>query len=716
MAKITCLDSSTINMIAAGEVIERPAAVVKELVENSIDSGAKAITIEVKDGGTSLIRITDNGSGIEKDQIGLAFTRHATSKIRTADDLLKVCSLGFRGEALASIASIAQVEVITKTPEDLTGLRYRIEGGEEKGSEEIGCPDGTTFLVRNLFYNTPARKKFLKSNTTETGYISDLVERLCVSHPNIAFKFIANNKTKLHTSGNGNMKDILYRIYGREISKELLPVERQEGIIGMTGFIGKPVISRGTKGLMNYYINGRYVKSGVIHKAIEEAYKPYSMTHRFPLTSLMIDVAPEWIDVNVHPTKMEVRFHDSQMIFDIIYHAIRDALAEKELIPEVGIDERNEKQERKEEEKQEQKSHVPEPFEQKRFHQYQDLTSRMPVTIQEEYGGLNRFQSARKPRPVTNEAMGLSSDEEELFSGSLDSGSAKPAPVEVGMGKETANEKLDISQILGGQVPNTLSDSGVDPIVDFVTDSGVNFVSHSKETIAPKVMAESVMDSMPVMEERSSMAVKPEQMNLFEEKLLSQENIKKHRIIGQLFKTYWIVEFEEKMYLIDQHAAHEKVLYERNLKNLKEKPGMSQMLNPPIIMTLSLREEDVLKQYDKRFKELGFEIEHFGGKEYAIYGVPADLLGLDQEDVFLEILDSLLDEKTEATPDMILHKVATMSCKAAVKGNSVISLTEAEVLIEELLTLENPYHCPHGRPVIVSMSKYEIEKKFKRIV
>lgn len=654
MAKITCLDSSTINMIAAGEVIERPSAVVKELVENSIDSGAKAITIEVKDGGTSLIRITDNGSGIEKDQIGLAFTRHATSKIRTADDLLKVCSLGFRGEALASIASIAQVEVITKTPEELTGLRYRIEGGEEKGSEEIGCPDGTTFLVRNLFYNTPARKKFLKSNTTETGYISDLVERLCVSNPNIAFKFIANNKTKLHTSGNGNMKDILYRIYGREISKELLPVERQEGIIGMTGFIGKPVISRGTKGLMNYFINGRYVKSAVIHKAIEEAYKPYSMTHRFPLTSLMIDVAPEWIDVNVHPTKMEVRFHDSQMIYEIIYHAIRDTLAEKEFIPEVGIDEKEEKQQQKEEAGKQQNAHVPEPFEQKRFYQYQDLASRMPVTIQEEYGGLNRFQSAvRKPRPVTNEAIGLSKDEEDLFSGSLDSGTAK---------------------------------------------------------------AESVMDSMPVMEEQSSVTVKPEQMNLFEDRLLTEENIKKHRIIGQLFKTYWIVEFDEKMYLIDQHAAHEKVLYERNLKNLKEKPGMSQMLNPPIIMTLSLREEDVLKQYATRFKELGFEIEHFGGKEYAIYGVPADLLGLGEEDVFLEILDSLLEERNEATPDMILHKVATMSCKAAVKGNSVISLTEAEALIEELLTLENPYHCPHGRPVIVSMSKYEIEKKFKRIV
>lgn len=638
MAKITCLDSSTINQIAAGEVIERPSAVVKELVENSIDSGAKAITIEIKDGGTSLIRITDNGCGIEKEEISLAFMRHATSKIRSANDLLKVMSLGFRGEALASIASIAQVEVITKTPEDLTGVRYCIEGGEEKGTEEIGCPDGTTFLVRNLFFNTPARKKFLKSNGTETGYINDLVERLAVSHPNIAFKFISNNQTKLHTSGNGNMKDILYHIYGREISKELLSIEKEDSILHISGFIGKPVISRGTKSLMNYYINGRYVKSSVIHKAIEEAYKPYSMTHRYPLTSLMIEVAPEWIDVNVHPTKMEVRFHDSQVVYDIIYHAVKEALSEKEFIPEVTIDEtKSSKPDIKIE------NNVPEPFEKQRMAQYSYMKKTEHQPVKEEYGGINQFFAARKERGFQNEATGLSKDEENLFAGSLASEGEKQA-----------------------------------------------------EAIEAKE--------------------KPEQLNLFEGKLLTEENIKKHRIIGQLFKTYWIVEFEDKMYLIDQHAAHEKVLYERNMENLKKKTGMSQMVNPPIIITLSLKEENVLHQYQEQFKELGFEIEPFGGKEYAIYGVPADLLGLDEEDVFLEILDSFLEEKTEATPDMILHKVATMSCKAAVKGNSAMSFTEAEKLIEELLTLENPYHCPHGRPVIVSMSKYEIEKKFKRIV
>lgn len=676
MAKITCLDSSTINQIAAGEVIERPSAVVKELVENSIDSGAKAVTVEIKDGGTSLVRITDNGCGIEKDDISLAFMRHATSKIRSADDLLKVMSLGFRGEALASIASIAQVEVITKTPEDLTGIRYRIEGGEEKDMEEIGCPDGTTFLVRNLFFNTPARKKFLKSNATETGYINDLVERLAVSHPNIAFKFISNNQTKLNTSGNGNMKDILYNIYGREIAKELLPIETEDSIIKIRGFIGKPVISRGTKGLMNYFINGRYVKSAIIHKAIEEAYKPYSMTRRYPLTSLMIEVAPEWIDVNVHPTKMEVRFHDSQVVYEIIYRAIKEALAQKEFIPEVTIDEtKSQKPEHKIEES------IPEPFETKRMVQYHQAARMEHQAVKEEYGGINQFFAARRERGFQNVATGLSKDEENLFSGSLEE-NAKDKPIESGM--------VDVSAVLGDV----------------------------KEEKNPVYVAESIPKTKTINEpvEAKTPVKKPEQINLFEEKLLTEENIKKHRIIGQLFKTYWIVEFDEKMYIIDQHAAHEKVLYERNMANLQKKTGMSQMVNPPIIITLSLREETVLKQYQSRFKEMGFEIEPFGGKEYAIYGVPADLLGLDQEDVFLELLDSFLEEKTEATPDMILHKVATMSCKAAVKGNSAMSFTEAEKLIEELLTLENPYHCPHGRPVIVSMSKYEIEKKFKRIV
>lgn len=649
MAKITCLDSSTINQIAAGEVIERPSAVVKELVENSIDSGAKAITIEIKDGGTSLIRITDNGCGIEKEEIALAFMRHATSKIRSADDLLKVMSLGFRGEALASIASIAQVEAITKTPEDLTGIRYCIEGGEEKGSEEIGCPDGTTFLVRNMFFNTPARKKFLKSNGTETGYITDLVERLAISHPDIAFKFISNNQVRLHTSGNGNMKDILYHIYGREIAKELLPIEKEDSIIKVSGFIGKPVISRGTKSLMNYYINGRYVKSAVIHKAIEEAYKPYSMTHRYPLTSLMIEAAPEWIDVNVHPAKMEVRFHDSQVVYEMIYNAIKEALGGKELIPEVTIDEEKTKKP-----DYKIKESIPEPFEKKRLGQYSKMHNIEHCQTKEEYGGINQFFAARKERGFQNEPTGLSESEADLFSGSLASRDME----------HTADDsKISIESVVG---------------------------------IAPEG--------------------KEEQINLFEGKLLAEENLKKHRIIGQLFKTYWIVEFEEKMYLIDQHAAHEKVLYERNMEILRNKTGMSQMVNPPIIITLSLKEETVLKQYMSRFKELGFEIEPFGGKEYAIYGVPADLLGLDQEDIFLELLDSFIEEKTEATPDMILHKVAAMSCKAAVKGNHAMTLLEAEKLIEELLTLENPYHCPHGRPVIVSMSKYEIEKKFKRII
>ncbi len=657
MAKIMLLDQSTINKIAAGEVVERPSAVVKELVENSIDSGANAVTVEIKDGGTSLIRITDNGCGIEKEQIAAAFERHATSKIRSVEDLLMVSSLGFRGEALASVAAVSKVEVITKTPEELTGIRYIIEGGNEKSTEEIGCPEGTTFLVRNLFFNTPARKKFLKSNTTEAGYISSLLERLCVSHPNISFKFINNGQMKLHTTGNGNMKDILYQLYGKEITRELIPVEKDEGVVSITGFIANPVVSRANKNYMNYFVNGRYVKSSVIHKAIEEAYKPYSMTHRYPFTSLLLEIAPEWIDVNVHPTKMEVRFHDSQVIYELVYAALREVLAQKELIPDVGIDGEMEKPEEKSKEISE---NVPEPFEKKRLVHYNNSSGQMPNVVREDYGGIRRFTE-----PVKSfEKYGVPKDTD----------LCPEIPNEPMAAGKAGNKHDMISEVESGNEMNVKRD-----------------VFQNVEE-------------------------KPVQLELFHDTLLSRQSRKKHRIIGQVFKTYWIIEFEDKMYLIDQHAAHEKVLYERNLKKIQEKPGDSQLLNPPIIVSLAMNEEAVLKEYQDKFKQIGFEIEPFGGKEYAIYGVPADMLGLAEKDIFLEMLDSLMEEKSDSPIEMVLEKAASMSCKAAVKGNQELSFAEAEALIDDLLTLENPYNCPHGRPVIVSMSKYEIEKKFKRIV
>ncbi len=677
MSKIALLDQSTINKIAAGEVVERPAAVVKELVENAIDAGANGITIEIKEGGISFIRITDNGIGIEKDEIPIAFKRHSTSKIRSAEDLITVSSLGFRGEALASIAAVAQVELLTKTPGAITGSRYLIEGGKEvlgEGKvEEIGCPEGTTFLVRNLFYNTPARRKFLKSAMTEAGYVSDLVERLAISHPNISFKFMNNNQVKLHTSGNGQMKDVIYQVYGRDIAREQLLVEEETELLKISGYIGKPVISRGNRNYMNYFINGRYIKSQLINRAIEEAYKPYTMAHRYPFTCLNIEMDSQMIDVNVHPTKMEVRFTNQEQIFRTIHDALFLALRGKELIPEVSFT--KEKEKKKEEGKQAVAKKEPvkaaEPFEVKR---------RESVLNQSVLNQSVLSQSVfLKPEVKTESKIEVAQPESKPES--------KPEP------------KVEVSK---PDLPKTEIQSEA-PEVN-------KEISVLKESTAPYSTSKLQEDKLPEIVEL------PKQLELFEEKLLSKENVKEHRIIGQFFNTYWLVEFQDKLFMIDQHAAHEKVLYEKTMKALETKEFSSQMIQPPIILTLNMREEEVLKNNMAVFEKLGFEIEHFGGKEYSVYAIPANLYGIGQKELLLEMIDDLVAEDGKHNPDILLEKVASLSCKAAVKGRMKLSMEEAKELIDQLLTLENPYHCPHGRPTIVSMTKYEIEKKFKRII
>lgn len=623
MKDIVVLDQSTIDKIAAGEVIERPASIVKELVENAIDAGAGAITAEIRDGGISLIRITDNGEGIEKGQLPTAFLRHATSKIKKAEDLLTVSSLGFRGEALSSIAAVCQVEVITKTAGTLFGTRYRIEGGEELLCEDIGAPEGTTFIVNNVFFNTPARKKFLKSPMTEAGYISELMERMALSHPEISFKFINNRQTRLHTSGNTNLKDIIYGIYGRDIAANLASVSCKSTWGSIEGYIGKPVISRGNRNFENYFVNGRYVKSKLITKAIEDAYQSFMMQHKYPFTVLHITIDSELLDINVHPTKMELRFSNQEELYQALYKSIREALSRNELIPEVTI--REDKKVTSKPPEPKQKENIPEPFEQ--------FGAKV---VRED----NPYGTGTAPKPLHRPLPGIW--QREL-------------------------EKDGISQ----KEQNAHS-----PVLD----------------------------------------VKAEQMNLFENKLLSTENVKQHRIIGQVFDTYWIVQFQDKMYLIDQHAAHEKVLYEQTMKRLKNKQILSQRISPPVILTLGMKEEEVLKRCKEMFRTLGFEIEHFGGREYALSAVPDNLFGIAQETLFLEILDGLMEQNGKETPDSILEKVASMSCKAAVKGNHRMSVPEAMALIDKLMTLDNPYNCPHGRPTIISMSKRELEKKFKRIV
>ena len=661
MPNITLLDQNTINKIAAGEVIERPASVVKELLENAIDARATAVTVEIKEGGTTFIRVTDNGCGIPREEVPLAFLRHSTSKIKSVEDLFTISSLGFRGEALASIASVCQVELITKTSEALTGSRYSIEGGIERPLEEIGAPEGTTFIARNLFFNTPARRKFLKTPMTEGSHVAELVEKIALSHPEISIRFIQNNQNKLHTSGNHNLKDIIYTVFGREIAANLLAVEAKKQDIAISGFIGKPVIARGNRNYENYFINGRYIRSSIISKAIEEAYKPFMMQHKYPFTMLHFTIEPELLDVNVHPTKMELRFRDGEMVYRMVYDAVSGALAHKELIPEVELNKEKAEQEAKEARKHEPS---PEPFELRRLE------------------AMSRQQAACAPgsKRLKPAEPSLMRDPDFLAENWL----KKPAaPPETNPLRGPSQEPVPSSREEAAAVTKPAAPEG--------------------ETITPE-------------HDNTAGAGKPEQLDLFDGKLLEPKSRQMHKLIGQVFDTYWLVEFNEQLYIIDQHAAHEKVLYEKTMATLKNREYSSQMLNPPIILTLNMNEEVLLKEHMKYFSDMGFEIEPFGGREYAVRGVPANLLSIAKKDLLIEMIDGLSDDVSTHNPDIIYERVATMSCKAAVKGGSRLSTEEANELIDQLLNLENPYACPHGRPTIISMSRYELEKKFKRIV
>ena len=617
MPEINLLSQSTIDQIAAGEVVERPSSVVKELLENAIDAGAKAVTVELKDGGISLIRVTDNGCGIEKNQVKKAFLRHATSKIKSIEDLGYVESLGFRGEALSSIAAVSQVEVITKTQEELTGVKYAIAGGVEEDMEEIGAPKGTTFLVHNLFYNTPARRKFLKQPQTEGGYVSDLMEHIALSRPDISVKFINGGQVRFHTSGNGDLKEVIYRIYGREMADSVIPFEADNGRYQVTGYIGKPEVNRANRNFEIYFVNGRFVKDDIISKALEEGYRQYVMQHKFPFAVLHFTMDPQEIDVNVHPSKMQIRIHKGNEMYSFLSEAVHNRLHEIEMIPNALLTEP---------EKEEKESiKTPEPFE----------TRRIASLVREELPSYGM-------KTVTSRILG-----------------------------ETKSEPATRSESLHS-----------------------NIIKAAEHIIVEK----------------------PVQMNLFEEKILTACARDEYEILGQIFDTFWLVAYKDKLLMIDQHAAHEKVKYEHLVKELEEKNISSQMLNPPVIISLTGREEELLTEYMDYFEQLGFEIEEFGSGSYAIRSMPSDLYGCNEKELFLEIMDELSENPMKGTPDVILQKLASMACKSAVKGNNRMDKREAEELIDELLTLDNPYHCPHGRPTIISMSKYEIEKKFKRIV
>lgn len=612
MGIVRLLDAQTIDKIAAGEVVERPASVIKELLENSIDSGANIISVEIKNGGIDYIRVTDNGSGIDRSDVKNAFLRHATSKIRTAEELLSIHSLGFRGEALSSISAVSHVELLTKTKSDVCGIRYVIEGSREMAFEDVGVPDGTTMIVKNLFYNVPARRKFLKTAMTEASYISEIMEHIMLSHPDISFKYTVNGNVKLQTKGDGDIKSVIYELYGRDVLSLMVPVSYSDETLSLKGYIGKPEMARSNHNYEIYFVNNRVIRSTLINRALDEAYKSYLMLHKFPYAILYIDVSPELIDVNVHPTKMEVRFLEADKLYNAVVNSVKDALSEKELIWDVSVEKELSRPSRVIKE-----DINPEPFEVKHL---------------EDMGFPHKVQ-----------------------------------PTEIKTAETQMTENFD-----------------------------------EKPGIMPEDRHSENIEDKPIIYEQM--------------RFISEEARKSHKLIGQLFDTYWLVEFDSNLYIIDQHAAHEKIRYERLVKKYRENVNDSQMISPSIIVTLSTQEENTLNTYSEEFKKAGFEIEHFGGNEYAIYGVPSELYGLKAGDYFNELLDVLAQERTHNDMDVILAHLASVSCKGAIKAGNRISVLEADTLIDELLSLENPYNCPHGRPVIISFSKSELEKKFKRIL
>lgn len=716
---IKVLDQNTINKIAAGEVIEKPSSVIKELVENSIDSGATAVTVEVKGGGLSFLRVTDNGAGIKKDEVKLAFLRHATSKLVTVEDLLSISSLGFRGEALASIAAVAQVEMITKTADDVTGLRYQIHGGKEISSEEIGAPGGTTIIVRNLFYNTPARKKFMKTDATETSYIYDLMCRICMSHPEISFKFIANVTDKLFTSGNGKLRDIIYHIYGRDITSNLLEINAENDYMKISGYIARPCISRGNRSFEGYYVNHRYIKSAVLTKAIEDAFRTFVMIHKFPFTEINFQVRPDLLDVNVHPTKMELKFANSQDIYSFTYNAIRETLLFKELIPDVAPG----KDPKPETFKQRDVGNAPEAFENKRREAIVRAEERTVPQSQPEQ--LRPAEPQSQPEQLRSAETQTSPQQLCPIEPQTSSQPVRPVIEIIDETSSSNNKESDVIDNNQTEKPAgnyIYADRNNDLEREIVQNR--NVVNESPAYTAPAPARPSVtaatQDSTVSAASDAAYIEEAEkkyvQQDMFQEKFLTKEARAKHRLIGQLFKTYWLIEYDGKFFIMDQHAAHEKVKYEELMENYKNKKIYSQYLMPPAVVTLSAAEIEFLHENMDMFEALGYQIENFGGREFKLNAVPDNLFGLDGRELFIDFIADASSSAKKVTIDTFIHKLSTMACKAAIKGNTEISFKEADALIDQLLKLENPYTCPHGRPTVISITEAEIEKKFKRIV
>ena len=681
MPHIHVLDQITIDKIAAGEVIERPASIVKELVENAIDAGSTSVKIEIKDGGISFIRITDNGCGIPQDEVQRAFLRHSTSKIETVEDLSHIASLGFRGEALSSIAAVTRTELITKTADAEFGTRYVIEGGKEVSLEDTGAPNGTTFLVHQLFYNVPARRKFLKTPMTEAGHVQDLLMHLALSHPEVAFQFLNNGQEKLRTSGNGKLKDVIYNVYGRDVAANLIEIDYEKNGIHITGFLGKPIITRGNRNFENFFVNGRYVKSAMISKSVEDAYRDFVMQHKFPFAVLHFHLSGENVDINVHPTKMELRFSRQQEVYNTVFEAVHRTLLEPELI---------------------QKAEVPDPVEQSPF-------LLRPRKENEKVTAAELIKESRETvkDDVQDEDYFIRKMKERVLSYHNRSSSAEVA---------------DRKEIFRAEQQKDKIAEHVKYAVEAADKTVASETAAAVQKPEPVAETQTVATSADTTSNHGATDAKPDpetgtQMDLFEENFLKRDIRAEYKLIGQVFDTYWLVEFKDNLYIIDQHAAHERVLYERTLREMKSREFTSQYLSPPIILSLSMQEAQLLNENMDRFSRIGFEIEPFGGEEYAVRAVPDNLFSIAKKELLMEMIDDLTEGlSTSMTPELIDEKVASLSCKAAVKGNNRLSAQEVDKLIGELLTLDNPYHCPHGRPTIIAMTKRDLEKKFKRIV
>jgi DNA mismatch repair protein MutL len=659
MSEIRVLDPVTIDKIAAGEVVERPYSVVKELTENAIDAGADAITIEVTDGGKSFIRITDNGSGIEADMVQKAFLRHSTSKLRQITDLESIHTLGFRGEALSSISAVSRVELMTKTKDQLLGISYKIEGGHEISCQEIGLPNGTTILVKDLFYNTPARMKFMKTAQTEGSYIASLIEELSLSHPEIAFKLIMNGKVRFQTPGNGRLKDVLFQIYGSEILKKTIDIDVSNEKYHMYGFIGKPELSRGNRKFESYFVNGRYVKNRIIERGIEDGYKHYMMQHQFPFVLLMFEMDGSLVDVNVHPAKAEVRFSYEKELYDWLSASIAEALKEPEFIPEI------------------------------------------PLAIKE------------VPREKVSTSSAYREESSQI------SVRDRNAP-------QTPDAKKSEPENIAVKVENKKENSLSENVIHNESFTKERIV-YTPKTKIPDIFSSNVVvkeapepyETKSIEKQKAEKKVEAEKKEKYEQMSLpiTQTERKRFRLIGEVFDTYWIIEYDGKMYMVDQHAAHEKINYERLVCKFSQKTFTSQQIHPPIIVALNAEEQALMEEYGDFFEEFGFGISSFGGNDYSISAVPQDLYGMNEKEFFHSLLDEMDDLSSNVQdPDVILHRLATAACKMSVKGKDVISLSEAETLLKELFQCDNPYHCPHGRPTMVAITRSEIERMFKRIV